>query len=263
MKAIKFPVWVILLIVLVWLVSACQSVVSAPTATQELPNRILFIGDSLTYWNLGVDTHMEPLAASANPPVTIDASSVTKPALDLKKLWSIPQPREAIQEGSWDVVVLQEDLAMSGYDEQEFYEYTRKFYDEIKGIDAQTVLYMTWEFNENRGVSTIEDIARAYSTIGSELGVKVAPVGLAWKRSIQERPDLNLYDIDEMHPSMRGTYLTICVLYATIFGQSPVGLSYQPAEDSYSGEQLPMSEEEVAFLQRIAWETVQEFQAQK
>ena len=261
MKTIKFSIIMMLLLLVVLLVGACQSGVSP--ATPEIPNRLLFIGDSFTYWNEGVDTHLEALTASADPPLIIETSSITRGGLDLAKLWVTRPTLEEIQTGNWDAVVLQEDLSLQGYDEQEFYEYVRKFDEEIKKVEAQTVLYMPWEYPKFKPDITVEDIARAYSNIGAELGVKVAPAGLAWKRSIQERPDINLYDFDQVHPSMRGTYLTISVLYTTIFAESPVGLSYQPAADAYQGDQSPMTEEEMTFLQRIAWETVLEYQAEQ
>ena len=59
---------------------------------------------------------------------------------------------------------------------------------------------------------------------------------------------------DLVHPSIHGTYLAVNVVYATVFGESPVGLAYVPEY---------ITEEEAAFLQRIAWETVEEYQAQQ
>jgi hypothetical protein len=103
------------------------------------------------------------------------------------------------------------------------------------------------------------------------------PDSLAWARVAHERPDLDLYDRDRVHPNNQGTYLTGCVLYATIYGQSPVGLSFRtadlrpdPAKASPSYKPVAeslrkmasMPEADVAFMQRIAWETVQEYQAQ-
>jgi len=260
MKGAKLLNCMILLMV-VLLVGACQPVVTPSTPTPELPNRLLFIGDSFTSWQGGLDYHMESLVASANPPLTIDASIVAMGGARLEEHWDIGKALEAIQEGNWDVVVLQEDLSEAGYDEQNFYEYIRKFNQEIQKIDAQTVLYMPWEWKAKVYTEqpTTEGIARAYTNIGAELGVRVAPVGIAWTRSIQERPDLSLYEYDEVHPTIQGTYLTTCVLYATIFGQSPVGLSYLPPD-------VPgweMTEDEAAFLQRIAWETVVDYQTQQ
>jgi hypothetical protein len=261
MKSVKFSIsMMLLLVVIVLLVGACQPVVSPPTPTPELPSRILFIGDSFISCKGGIDYHMESLVASANPPLTIDASIVAMSGARLEEHWDIGRALEAIQEGNWDVVVLQEDPAEAGHNEQNFYEYMRKFDEEIQEIDAQTVLYMPWEWKEKVYIEqpTTEGIARVYTNIGAELGVRVAPVGLAWTRSIQERPDLNLFDYDGVHPNIQGTYLTTCVLYATIFGQNPVGLSYLPPD-------VPgweMTEDEAAFLQRIAWETVVDYKAQ-
>ncbi len=104
----------------------------------------------------------------------------------------------------------------------------------------------------------MDDVAQAHFDIATEQGVDVAPVGLAWKRAMEERPELDMYKKDKIHPSVYGHYLAASVVYATVFGESPVGLTYLPLE----GFGIDMTEEEAAFLQRIAWETVQEYQAQ-
>jgi len=44
--------------------------------------------------------------------------------------------------------------------------------------------------------------------------------------------------------------------YATVFGKNPIGIAYLPVVGR-------VTEEEAAFLQRIAWETIQEYQAQQ
>ena len=72
-----------------------------------------------------------------------------------------------------------------------------------------------------------------------------------------ERPELDLYRLDGIHPSIHGTYLAIDVVYATVFGKRPIGLAHLPRVIG------GMSEEDADFLQRIVWETVQEYQAQQ
>ena len=74
----------------------------------------------------------------------------------------------------------------------------------------------------------------------------VAPVGMAWEKALTHRPDLSLWRADHVHATPQGTYLAACVLYAVIYGQSPVGLDY--------GAELPA--DTVQFLQSIAGETV-------
>jgi len=64
-----------------------------------------------------------------------------------------------------------------------------------------------------------------------------------------KRPELELYQPDKRHPSLAGTYLAASTVYATVFGKSPVGLSYTAGLDP----------ELAAFLQAVAWETVQSY----
>ena len=101
----------------------------------------------------------------------------------------------------------------------------------------------------------MDEIARIFTDLGAELDVPVAPIGLAWQRSVEARPDLELRS-DLGLPLEPGKYLSMCVLYATIFDETPVGLSVEPWEFA-----VMLSEDDAAFLQRIAAETVEEYQA--
>src|SRR5215831_4764691 len=78
--------------------------------TQELPRKILFIGDSFTYFQNGIYTHLEKLAASANPPLVLTTGKSVFPGEFLHRLWDRPEPRAAIATGAYDAVVLQEDI---------------------------------------------------------------------------------------------------------------------------------------------------------
>ena len=136
------------------------------------------------------------------------------------------------------------------------------FVTEIVDAGAEPVLFMAWAY-ERLGWITMQEIAQAHYGIGEELGVAVAPVGIAWQRAMEERPDLDMYGDDEEHPSIYGTYLAVNVVYATVYGMSPEGLTYLsddhrvlPNGDVVFG----IDEEDAAFLRRVAWETVQERQ---
>jgi hypothetical protein len=74
---------------------------------------------------------------------------------------------------------------------------------------------------------TGSDVAVSYQGLGAQLGVMVAPAGLAFARSLSSRPALQLY-LKDGHPTVPGTYLAACVLYGTMFGRSPVGNPYAP-----------------------------------
>jgi hypothetical protein len=236
-----------------------------PTSTPEAPVKILFIGNSLTYENEGLDIHFKRLVDSSDLPLNIETERVVKPSAPLESLWKNTNAREAINEGDYDLVVLQEDMPLT--DVETFHEYARKFDAEIKEAGAETVLFMAWPHKGAFETGEIAQIAQAHRDIAAELGVDVVPVCLAWQRAMEELPEVDVYTPDDVHPSVYGTYLAVNVVYATVFGESPVGLAYVPPDKYFTvstGEVIEgMSEEAAASLQRIAWQTVQEYQAQQ
>jgi hypothetical protein len=127
-----------------------------------------------------------------------------------------------------------------------FLEYARLFDQEIQDVSAQTVFFMTWPYERLDWVS-LDEIVAAHRQVEAELGAKVAPVGVAMADALAERPDLAMLAPDAEHESLAGTYLAAAVIYATIFDRSPEGLPFHHA----------LSADDAAFLQRIAWKTVE------
>ena len=70
-----------------------------------------------------------------------------------------------------------------------------------------------------------EAITDAYETIGEELGAIVVPVGVAWQQYRAKHKSPNLYDRDQSHPTLAGTYLAACVFLKSLFAKIPVGLA--------------------------------------
>ena len=281
MKGLKFSMIVTICLAVLSLAGACTSATPQtsatsvpPTATAtpipppatatpkpELPDQILFYGNESTTHNSGAEQHLKLLAASADTPITIEVQMISRHFTPLEGILDL-HGTTAIQEGTWDIVVLQGTLFFKDNPIEDFYEAVRIFDQAIKDAGAQTILVMNWEV----GNITIDEIVQANNDLASELGIKVAPAGLAFQRSIQERPDL---DLGGKSPSAAGTYLYTCVLYATLFDQSPVGIDYQPL-DIFAGnkameimnEDWQLTDDEVAFIQQVAWETVVDYQAQ-
>ena len=213
------------------------------------PRKILFIGDSFTYAQGGIYGHLEKLAASANPPLVVTTDKAVEGGAFLKRLWEMQTPVKAIDTGAFDVVVLQDDIPETNVDS--FRQYGRMFVDEVRKARARPILFMAWAY-QRLGWISMQEIAKAHSDRGKELNVDVAPVGLAWEQASKQRPDLDMYAADREHPSVYGTYLATCVVYATIYGKDPTGFSYIPAG---------ITSEQAALLQKVAWQTVQGYRA--
>jgi hypothetical protein len=54
---------------------------------------------------------------------------------------------------------------------------------------------------------TLQETADVYRKCGAQLGVKVAPVGLAFERAAKKRPSVSLYTSDGAHANLPGLYL--------------------------------------------------------
>ena len=221
----------------------------SPSVTNiEIPQKILFIGNSFTYYNGGVDKHLERLAASANPPIRLLIGSQTTPSQTLKGHYHDHSTKRALALQRWDVVILQgasyEPVDQSA--QKEFFEFARRLNEDIEEIGARTVFFMTWAWRYQPDM--IGHLEYAYVKQGNEIGALVVPVGLAWAQVLKDHPEMLLYS-DSRHSNLEGTYLAACVFYAALLGRSPVGLSYTAGIEV--GEAI--------FLQQTAWETTQLF----
>ena len=124
---------------------------SQPTA------HILFIGNSYTFFNDGIDHELEGLAP------TVMATSLAKAGYSLKDHWTDEETVPMIQDGLWDYVVLQEQSQRPVLDPAGFLFFARALDGTIRDSGAQTILMMTWERPDSAsGGVTTANLAVAY-----------------------------------------------------------------------------------------------------
>lgn len=217
--------------------------------------RVLFIGNSYTFYN-DLPGMFAELARSGGHKV--DVAMRAEPGWTLARHAEAGATLEMIQQESWDYVVLQEQSvhpSVAQEREQHMYPAVRLLDSKISGSGAATILFMTWGRRDGLAEAGHKDfdamqtqLHAGYMGIAIELGAMVAPVGLAWQNGIAQDPQLELWEGDGSHPSELGSYLAACVLYATIFRQSPEGVAYMTGLPAATGQ----------FLQTVAAETVLE-----
>jgi len=237
---------------------------SPETETDNYDKRILFLGNSYTYYNDFPDM-FRLLSASGGYNVLSD--SVTKSGgsliyfsdkesnLELTHSQVAAVFNEKLK-SKWDIVVLQEQSRVPAIPEErinEMYPMVRELNQKISDNGAETMLFMTWGYRDGLiadGYANYEEMQEAitegYMGIAEELSIPVSPVGIAFFNARLKDSHINLWKDDNSHPSVEGSYLAACVFYAKIFHTSPVGLSYRAT--------LPKATAE--FLQQIAAETV-------
>jgi hypothetical protein len=131
-----------------------------------------------------------------------------------------------------------------------FTEFAKKDAAIVRKHGARPIFFMSWAYADKPEMTA--QLAEAYTKAGNDNDALVIPAGLAFARSVSKRPELNLYVADKRHPSLAGTYLAACTVYASLYGKSPVGLKYNAGLDDSTA----------AFLQNVAWDTVQDYYGQ-
>lgn len=224
--------------------------------------RVLFIGNSYTYFN-NLPELLSQLAASATPSKTLTTQMVSRGGATLQRHWEEGGALKVLQQGKWDYVILQEQSTLPITDPATMHKYARMFDAEIQKAGAKTIFYLTWaRQNQMENQAKLND---TYFTIAKELHALVAPVGIAWAKAFKEDPKLTFHTEDGSHPNAAGSYMAACVLYATIFKKSPENLAGkllgQAVKDdgSISDERVELinlNQTAAKFIQRIAWRTV-------
>jgi len=221
--------------------------------------KILFLGNSYTAVN-DLPKVVYNLALSFEDTVYYDSHTpggyrLMNHAIDATTL-------AKIREEDWDFVVIQAQSQEPSWPPPqvatEVLPYAATLNDFIKSNNActETVFYMTWgrKYGDKQNcpawppVCTYqgmqERLMTGYYSMAEQNNATLAPVGLAWKQAMDNDPDslINLFSADNSHPSVSGTYLTACVMYATLFRKSPLGAKY------FAG----LSENDALFLQQVA-----------
>ncbi len=243
---------------------------SATANTTTTSQRVLFVGNSFTFFNNGIHNHLGNLVRADNnyhKGKTRFRSMTYSGAYLSEQQGNI---RRALKSGHWNVVVLQGQSGAfsSTKAANRFSQAAKRASKDIRKHNAIPLYFMTWAY-ENKP-EMIDSLVSGYTKLAKETDAYVAPVGLAFHTAKQQYPHISLYSKDILrfeksdtaaaqaiykkdikHPSLAGTYLAACVFYAVLYNKSPQGLAY-------SSE---LSLENAQQLQHIAWQSVRQFKA--
>jgi hypothetical protein len=225
------------------------------------PTHVLFVGNSYLYYNDSLHNHVQRMAVAArllkDSEISYKSATIGGAALRDHNIDHLLKPANLRVDKSFEVVILQGGSGepLSERRRQIFADTAADFVKKIRQAGGEPVLYMTHSFvvpHKKYRPGMIQDIASLYIETGNELNVLVIPVGLAFEIAYQRRPDIKLHkSFDGTHPEMLGTYLAAATVFASLYGVSPVGNSYD-----YFGE---VSADDSLFLQTVAWDTVTGF----
>ncbi len=210
------------------------------------PLRVLFIGNSLTYYNSMPDI-VGKLGTLAGR--KIEVASATKGSGTMCQQISDStevgrQVRDLLKE-KWDYVVIQPSRRITEKDDTvrqaEFA--AGKILDAmIKNAGAQTLIYCTWGNNTGKskifemlpdGVgskatdsfpitqddhsSYMQSVCREYCGV---LGAEMVDCAELFRYLMKNQKAYNVYYTDDRHPSLYGSFAVACAFYSYFYGES-------------------------------------------
>ena len=244
-----------------------------PKVTQlpNVPSRVLLVGNSFMYYNCGVNGYISGISKPLGIKMKTTMATIGGAGLD----WHLVKTYlrkdglasySTLNDGSnklsfnkypdgkvFEAVVLQDNSQGPIHPELSkfFKKYAAIHSKDIREAGAEPVFLMTWAYAGKPEMT--QQLADATIKVANENNALVIPVGLAFAKSLKERPDLKMTVADNRHPTAAGSYLEAATILASLTKKSPEGSTF------LGGCEKPLTKEDAAFLQRVAWETVKDF----
>ena len=190
--------------------------------------KILFVGNSYTYYNDMPTALFVPKAEAAGFPCQVTA--VTRGGWTLAK-FADPNDEEgarlrSVVEGQqYDWVILQEQSCRPVVNKDAFFRGVEDLKTLLSPQTDRFLLYATWgrkpgsEKLEELGMNSEEmtgKLAEAYDEAGCRFDMPVAHVGKAFAAYLAEHPEEELYNPDRSHPSAKGSEIAAETLLAAL-----------------------------------------------
>ena len=237
-------------------------------AQGPVTKKVLFIGNSYT-GNNNLPQLTANVAISVGDTLIIDQHTPGG-----ERLFEHAVNATAMQKifsADWDHVVLQAQSQEPSWSDnqvqQEVFPYATILCDSIRANDPCTrpVFYMTWG-RENGDASNCSGLPSVctyegmdsvlnqnYQIMGADNDAFVSPVGAVWHYIRDNHPGIDLYAVDESHPSQAGSYAGACTFYTILFRKDPTLVSYRSTVDSLQASIIRAAVKTVVFDDLLQW----------
>ena len=235
---------------------------------QQTTKKVLFIGNSYTEVN-NLPQMTADVARSAGD--RLDQTSNTPGGCTFAGHCQ-NRSMQLIREGGWDVVVLQgqsqepsfppEQVAAETFPfAQQLVEAVYRYNDSL----VEPMFYMTWGRKNGDAynaqfyapLATYEGmdslLYERYMYMGQAFNASVCPVGRVWHYLRDNHPEIELYQRDESHPSIAGSYVAACAFYTMIFEKDPLRITYRPELDTATAVLIRRAVRSIVYDNLATW----------
>ena len=214
------------------------------------PMNVLFIGNSYTHYN-NMPFIFQKMAVSKNIKINVEMNAKSNHTFKMHSART--EMYDAIRSKKWDYVVLQGFSRELKYSKEHIdtssLPYFKIILDSIYAVNPCTnvLLFMTWGYEngytelDSSSTETFQEMTNSvengYKYLSSQFNLPIVPVGQIWNLFRQKYPNIKLYQEDEQHPNMNGSYIAASSFYSSIFKTSAEN-SFMPKMDSIVGKNI-------------------------
>jgi hypothetical protein len=193
---------------------------------------VLFIGNSYTAVNDLPNTFKQITVSMGD---STNVVAYTPGATTLQNHANDANVFNLLQQGNWDIIIFQAQSQEPAFPPSQVASNTLPFAKSLDSMAklfntcAEVFYYMTWG-RKNGDASNCanyppictyngmqQSLRNSYVLMAQQNHSNVCPVGVVWQRVRNIDSNINLYNADESHPSVAGTYLAACAFYTSIF----------------------------------------------
>lgn len=232
---------------------------SSTIAQGDGATSVLFVGNSYTHYN-DMPKLFQKIADSKGQNVITEMDARSNHSFSMHA--NRPELFEHIRKRKWDYVVLQGFSRELSYDRSVIDSASVPYLDMI--LDSiylnnpctKVLLYMTWGYRT--GIADREDadtyekmsdaVRKGYKYIADKYGLSIVPVGKVYEQ-LKNYSDGSLFHClfqkDDQHPTIYGSYAIANTFYSAIFRKSPL-----------DGYHKGLSKDDAAAIQKMAYDCV-------
>jgi hypothetical protein len=237
--------------IILFLSSSLSAQTSGAPNSQNKKIRVLFVGNSFTYFN-NLPQVVSAMAKSQD--VIIDTKHSTVGGSSLENHWKSErgtQTRIMLELEKWDYVVFNNHSLSAINSPEKFLDYSKKFADLVRSKGAEPIFMMTWAYKSNPLM--LPEIEKLHKELCEQTNTNFIPGGPLFASSLKYRADIELFH-DDIHPSSNGTYLLGLAFYKYFTGKSVSTIPGNISTLDSNGQILYlifMKDNDVPFLQQL------------
>lgn len=193
--------------------------------------RVLFVGNSYTFVN-DLPQILSKFSQCKGHPILYE--QFTTGGATFQTHWANSALKQRIEQGGFDYMILQGQSQECAFPPSQFQTQVRPYAKSLDSLfkahnQGKVIFFMTWGYRYGDAIncefyppfcsyeSMSQELYTNYRQMALDFGSIVAPVGAAWRYSIEQDSTVVLHSSDNSHPSALGSYLASCVLYSTLF----------------------------------------------